>query len=133
VVHPIFFEKIVHRSKMVENHWFTANSVKYFKVPASAPSKKILHWANVCFIAHEAHAAAQPCRLTNSEAFPTLKGLCDMYIPRGVTRLGGVRGKKQVWRPHVRTWGLSEANVLKKVFATLVGLFGTPRSDSAFP
>ena len=28
---------------------------------------------------------------------------------RGVTRLDGVRGKKQVWRPHW-TWGLSEAN-----------------------
>jgi len=30
----------------------------------------------------------------------------------GVTRLDGARGKKQVWRPRVRTWGLSEANVL---------------------
>ena len=37
---------------------------------------------------------------------------------RGVTRLDGARGKKQVWRPHVRAWGLSEANVLfwKKCF-----------------
>ena len=31
---------------------------------------------------------------------------------RGVTRLDGARGKKQVWRPHVRTWDLSETNVL---------------------
>jgi len=31
---------------------------------------------------------------------------------RGVARLDGARGKKQLWRPHVRTWGLSEANVL---------------------
>ena len=31
---------------------------------------------------------------------------------RGVTKLDGVRGKKQLWRPHVRTWGLSEANLL---------------------
>ena len=31
---------------------------------------------------------------------------------RGVTRLDGARGKKQVWRLHVRIWGLSEANVL---------------------
>jgi len=31
---------------------------------------------------------------------------------RSVTRWDGARGKKQVWRPHVRTWGLSEANVL---------------------
>jgi len=37
---------------------------------------------------------------------------------RGVTRLDGAWGKKQVWCPHVRTWGLSEANVLfwKKCF-----------------
>jgi len=31
---------------------------------------------------------------------------------RSVTRLDGAQGKKQVWHPHVRTWGLSEANVL---------------------
>ena len=45
---------------------------------------------------------------------------------RGVTRLYGARGKKRVWRHHVRTWGLSEANVLhwRKYFVTLVGLFG---------
>jgi len=30
---------------------------------------------------------------------------------QGVTRLDGARSKKQVWRPHVRTWALSEANV----------------------
>jgi len=24
---------------------------------------------------------------------------------RGLTRLDGARGKKQVWHPHVRTWG----------------------------
>jgi len=46
---------------------------------------------------------------------------------QGVTRLDGARGKQQVWRPHVRTWALLEANVLlKKVLATLLGLFGTP-------
>ena len=38
------------------------------------------------------------------------------------------RGKKQVWRPHLRTWGLSEANVLhwSTVLVTLLGLFGDP-------
>ena len=41
---------------------------------SSIPSKKILHWANVCFVEHEAHAIAQPCRHTNSEAFPALRG-----------------------------------------------------------
>jgi len=40
----------------------------------SVPSKKILHWANVCF---SAHAVAQPCRRhTNSEVF---QGLCHTY------------------------------------------------------
>jgi len=33
-------------------------------------------------------------------------------ISRGVMRLDGAQGKKQVWRPNVRSWGLSEANVL---------------------
>jgi len=50
------------------------------KVTSSVPSKEILHCANVCFIAYEAHATAQPCRHTTSEAFPTLKGLCDVCI-----------------------------------------------------
>ena len=31
---------------------------------------------------------------------------------KGVTRLDGAWGKKQVWRPHVRTWCLSDANWL---------------------
>jgi len=30
----------------------------------------------------------------------------------GVTRLDGARDKKQIWRPHVQTKGLSWANVL---------------------
>ena len=29
-----------------------------------------------------------------------------------IARLDSARGKKQVWRPQVRTWGLSEANIL---------------------
>ena len=45
----------------------------------SVPSKKILRWANVCFVAREAHATAQPCRHTTGEAFPTFKGICDIY------------------------------------------------------
>jgi len=39
---------------------------------ARVPSKKILHWANVCCVAHETHATEQPCRHTKSEEFPTL-------------------------------------------------------------
>jgi len=31
---------------------------------------------------------------------------------RGVTRLDGARGKKQVWCPHVQTWDLLDANLL---------------------
>jgi len=36
----------------------------------------------------------------------------NLLIDRGVTRLDGARDKKQVWRPHVRTWGLSEEKAL---------------------
>ena len=44
----------------------------------------------------------------------------------------GAWGKKQDWRPRVRTRGLSEAIVLlKKVLATLLGLFGASHIDSA--
>jgi len=43
----------------------------------------------------------------------TKRDFCDFCrSSRGVPRLDGARGKKQVWRPHVRTWDLSEANVL---------------------
>ena len=35
-----------------------------------------------------------------------------LLITRGVTRLEGGRGQKKVWRPHARTWGLSETNAL---------------------
>jgi len=31
---------------------------------------------------------------------------------RGVTRLDGARGKKQVRHPNVQTWSFSEANIL---------------------
>jgi len=36
---------------------------------SSAPSKKIVHWANVCYVAHWAHAIARPCRHATNEAF----------------------------------------------------------------
>jgi len=51
---------------------------------------------------------------------------------RGVTRLDGAWGKKQVWRPRVRTWGLSEANVLfwKKCVWHCCDLL-VPSTDSA--
>ena len=57
-------------------------SVSYLNLGAlgTVPSQKILRWANVSFVAHEAHATAQPCRLKNNEAFPGLKGLCDIHV-----------------------------------------------------
>ena len=36
----------------------------------------------------------------------------DLHDTRGVTRLDGVRGKNQIWRPHNWIWGLMEANLL---------------------
>jgi len=42
-------------------------------VIVSVPSKKILHWANVC---SSAHAIAQPCRHINNQA---LQELCGLY------------------------------------------------------
>jgi len=57
----------------------------------------------------------------------------------GVTRLDGARCKKQVWRPHVRNWSLSEANVLqwRKYlwlwwdFSASPAVIWRPHSDSA--
>jgi len=47
--------------------------------------------------------------------------------------LNGAWGNQQVWRPHVRTWGLSEANVLywRKCLWHFWELFGAPCSHSA--
>jgi len=33
-------------------------------------------------------------------------------VCRGATKFDGARGNEQVWRPRVRTWGLSEANTV---------------------
>ena len=45
-------------------------------------------------------------------SYETFDCLVHCITIKGVTRLDGARGKKQVWRPHVWTWALSEANVL---------------------
>jgi len=45
---------------------------------------------------------------------------------RGVTRLNCARGKKQVWRPCVRTWGRPEANVLHWSSCDIVRTFRRP-------
>jgi len=46
---------------------------------------------------------------------------------RGLTKLDGARGK-QVWRPHVWTWGLSEANVLHWSTCDIIRTFWRPHS-----
>ena len=50
---------------------------------------------------------------------------------RGATKLDGARVKKQVWRPYVQTWGISEANVLHWSSCGIVRTFRRPHSDSA--
>ena len=45
---------------------------------------------------------------------------------KSVKRLDGARGKKQTWRPRVRTWGLSEANVLHWSTCDIVRTFRRP-------
>ena len=47
---------------------------------------------------------------------------------RDATRLDGARDKDHVWRPHVRTWGLSEVNLLywRKYLWHCLRLFGAP-------
>ena len=60
-------------------------------------------------------------------------------MANGATRLDGAWGEKQVWRPHVRIWGLSEANALhwRKYlwhcweFSTRPTVIWRPHSDSA--
>jgi len=61
---------------------------------------------------------------------------CGITV-RGATKVDGARGKKQVWRPYVRTWGLSEANVLHWSSCEIARTFRRPavvrrpHSDSA--
>jgi len=59
---------------------------------------------------------------------------CSFPERRGVTMLDGARGKKQVWRPHVRIWGLLEAKALywrKYCTCDIVRTFRCPRNHSA--
>ena len=53
--------------------------------------------------------------------------------PRGVRRLDGVRGKKQVWRSHVRTWSLLQAKILywRKYLRHCWDFSGSPQWCSA--
>ena len=49
-----------------------------------------------------------------------------LITARGVTRLDGARGKKQVWHPHVQTCGLLEANVLHWSTCDIIRTFQRP-------
>jgi len=51
-------------------------------------------------------------RIWHGEANNTPVTLPSSLFVRSVTRLDGARAKKQVWRPHVRSWGLSVASIL---------------------
>ena len=77
-----------------------------------------------------------------SHCISTLSIWCCIFFARwtrvlwgkGVTRLNSARGKKQVWRPHVRNRSFgSKYTILKKVLVTLLGLFGAPRTHSVAP
>jgi len=46
---------------------------------------------------------------------------------RGLTWLRGAWGKKQVWRPHVRTWGLSEVMYCNEESAYNIVTFNPPQ------
>ena len=48
-------------------------------------------------------------------------------------RLDGAQGKKQVWRPHIRTGGLSEANVLHWSTCDIVRTFRRPGNCAPSP
>jgi len=48
---------------------------------------------------------------------------------RGVTMLDGAWGKYQVWRPHFRTWGIAEANVLHWSTCDIVRTFRRHHGD----
>jgi len=63
----------------------------------------------------------------NNLFLPRLRKSC--CIRQGVRRLDGARGKKQVCRPHVKTWGLSEGNALysrRLPTCVIVGTFQRP-------
>ena len=74
-----------------------------------------------------------------------LRQMLKSTEPRGVTRLDDARWKKQVWRTHVQTWGLSEAHFLywallwhcwdfsrpSAVIRRLPAVIRLPHSDSA--
>jgi len=63
-------------------------------------------WKSLC------HLPCKKCRAIVEPKWMMPRAFFGPGRSRGVTRLVAARGKKQVCRPHVRTWGLSETNVV---------------------
>ena len=72
----ITLAQTTHCREEMESKWLFIITFDSLYRESSVPSEKILHWGNVCF---SAHAIAQPCRRTKSEAFQALKDLCNIY------------------------------------------------------
>jgi len=81
-------------------HYFSETIISQFTVGTSRVSRtnlKCFRIINKDFI-FEIGFAVKPLFYHG-----TLKFLAKLKTSRGVTRLDGTRGKKQVWRPQVRT------------------------------
>jgi len=74
-------------------------------------------------------------RLIYLQTQPFFQSACSslIIIARGISRLDGPRGKKQVWRPHVRNEVLWGANVLhwRKYMGHCWDFWTPPKSYSA--
>jgi len=57
----------------------------------------------------------------------------DLHDTRVVTRLDGVRGKNQIWRSHIWTWSLMEANCIEGSICDIVGNFRRPPQSFGAP
>jgi len=87
------------------------NDISKDKWPVADETKR--PHINVFWCESTTQSSRRPLFLTTAAVHPK-QTLPNIWLPevRGVTRLDGARDKKQVWRPRVRTWCLSEANVL---------------------
>jgi len=93
-------------------HWFLHGISLHspFNVPRSWQRVQNCRVVNTCWSAAcTGWATRAYSNMQGTEILPSNMG--DFAV-RGVTRLDGARGKKQVCRTNVRTWGLSKANVM---------------------
>ena len=68
-----------------------------------------------------------PVFVITSNSYTSIEG-------RRVTRLDGARGKKQLWHPNIRTWGISEGNLLYwRKYLWMLGRFATSGRHLATP